>query len=70
LRKRALLSVFSPHSGDAFMDKILSIFSWPVGLLLCFGPVLVIWLKAEFKESRSDNPIDKQIYNNKSDAQD
>lgn len=42
------------------MDKIVSIFTWPVGLVLCFGPVLAIWLIAEIKESRSDNPIDKQ----------
>ena len=51
---------FQPQSKHDFMDKIVSIFTWPVGLILCFGPVLFIWLKAEIKESRSDNPIDKQ----------
>jgi len=68
--KISLLTIFSTQFDRAFMDKILSIFTFPVGLLLCFTPVLIVWLKAEFKESRSNNPIDKQIYEDKSNAKD
>ena len=31
------------------MDKFFSICTFPIGLLLCFAPALVVWLKAELQ---------------------
>src|SRR5436190_11055285 len=31
------------------MDKFFSIFTFPIGLLLCFAPALFVWLKEELK---------------------
>ena len=31
------------------MDKFFSIFTFPLGLLICFSPALYVWLKAELK---------------------
>jgi hypothetical protein len=36
------------------MDKFFSIFTFPIGLLLCFSPALILWLKAELKEPPND----------------
>ena len=34
-----------------FMDKFFSIFTFPIGLVICFAPALIVWLKAELKDS-------------------
>jgi len=39
------------------MDKFFSIFTFPIGLLICFAPALVVWLKLELK---SPPPPDKE----------
>jgi len=31
------------------MDKFWSVFTFPIGVLICFGPALVAWLIEEFK---------------------
>ena len=31
------------------MDKFFSIMTFPIGLLICFSPALIVWLKAELK---------------------
>ncbi len=39
-----------------FMDKFWSICSMPIGLLFCFGPVLVAWWLAERNASKPRDP--------------
>lgn len=29
------------------MEKLISILVFPIGLFLCFGPAIVVWLKEE-----------------------
>jgi hypothetical protein len=36
------------------MDKFFSIMTFPIGLTLCFGPALFVWLKGEFTGTPSD----------------
>ena len=31
------------------MDKFFSIMTFPIGLLICFTPALIAWLKEELK---------------------
>jgi len=38
------------------MDKFVSILAFPVGLLICFGPIIVVWLKMELTEPSEDSP--------------
>ena len=49
-------SCFTNRSAAAslsgFMEKFFSIFSFPIGLTICFGPVLAVWLKEEFKQAK------------------
>lgn len=33
------------------MDKFISICVVPIGVLVCFGPALIIWVAAELKSS-------------------
>jgi hypothetical protein len=40
--------------------NLWGIFAMPVGVLLCFGPVLVAWMIVEFRTSRSKNRKDGQ----------
>jgi hypothetical protein len=37
------------------MDKFISICAMPIGVLICFGPALVVWFLAELK-----GPTDEQ----------
>jgi hypothetical protein len=37
------------------MDKFISICAMPIGVLICFGPALIVWLRAELK-----GPTDEQ----------
>lgn len=37
------------------MDIIVSYFAMPFGILLCFGPALVVWVLAEMKSPKSDS---------------
>jgi hypothetical protein len=39
------------------MDKFWSIFTMPIGVLMCFGPAMVIWWLTRDKEGES--PEDK-----------
>lgn len=36
------------------MDKFISICAMPIGVLICFGPALVIWVIAELKDPSQD----------------
>jgi hypothetical protein len=36
------------------MDKFISICAMPIGLLICFGPALIIWVRAELKDAREE----------------
>ena len=35
-------------------DQFWSIFAMPIGLLICFGPAVVVWLAAEFRSPPTD----------------
>ena len=35
-------------------DAYVSILAMPVGLLICFGPALIIWVLAELKDPSRD----------------
>ena len=35
-------------------DAYVSILAMPVGVMICFGPALVIWLRAELKASKEE----------------
>jgi len=41
------------------MDKFFSIMAFPIGLLICFSPAIVVWLKAELKSPPSGKDKDK-----------
>jgi hypothetical protein len=34
------------------MDKLVSILAFPVGLLICFTPIIVVWLREEAKKKK------------------
>lgn len=36
------------------MDKFISIAVMPIGVLLCFGPALIVWVLAELKDMKND----------------
>ncbi|MHB1309121.1 MAG: hypothetical protein ACYDC1_23095 [Limisphaerales bacterium] len=36
-------------------DQFWSIFAMPIGLMICFGPVALVWLIAELKDSPPKN---------------
>lgn len=42
-------------AGRTIMDIFWSIFAMPIGLVLCFGPVLVAWWQAERKRPPPGN---------------
>lgn len=33
------------------MDKFISICGMPIGVLICFGPALIIWVFAELSDA-------------------
>jgi hypothetical protein len=35
-------------------DQFWSIFAMPIGLLVCFGPAVAVWLAAEWRDARRD----------------
>ena len=37
------------------MDKFWSILAVPIGVALCFGPALLVWLKCELSHPPSEN---------------
>jgi hypothetical protein len=41
------------------MDKFISICAMPIGVLICFGPALVVWFIAERKSSREEQNTKK-----------
>ena len=41
------------------MEGIWGFFTMPLGVLICFGPVLVVWLRAEWKAGRAKDPNGK-----------
>jgi len=36
------------------MDKFISICAMPIGVLICFGPALIVWIKAERESAREE----------------
>ena len=49
-QKSALLSALSPQIYGSMMDFDMNwwgLYAMPVGVLLCFGPVLIAWALAE-----------------------
>ncbi len=34
------------------MDKFWSIFTMPIGVFICFGPALLVWLRMEAQAKR------------------
>jgi hypothetical protein len=48
------------ESAAAFMDKFWSIMAMPIGVLVCFGPVIILWLFSELKSPPSDNDEDRK----------
>jgi hypothetical protein len=42
------------------MDKFFSIFTFPIGLMICFAPAIFVWLKAELKSPPSGKDKDGQ----------
>ena len=40
-------------------DAYVSILAMPVGVMICFGPALIVWLRAELKGPTED-PNDKK----------
>ena len=42
------------------MDKFWSILTMPIGVLLCFGPALLVWIRMELKDSKADGDQDKK----------
>jgi hypothetical protein len=36
------------------MDKAFSILCFPVGLMICFTPMFIVWLKAELRDARAE----------------
>jgi hypothetical protein len=51
---RALLSVAALEASPPPMDKFWSILTMPIGVMLCFGPVIVLWLMSELRDQRAD----------------
>jgi len=35
------------------MDKAFSILAFPVGLVICFTPIFIVWVAAEMRDSRA-----------------
>jgi hypothetical protein len=44
-----------PPSCGRFMDKFWSIFAMPIGLFICFGPALLVWLRMELTAKDEDD---------------
>jgi len=42
------------------MDIFFSFFAMPIGVTICFGPALVVWLIAECKASREQKAPEKK----------
>lgn len=45
---------------DYFDINLWGIFAMPVGLILCFGPALVVWLVQELGGNRQDRTRDRK----------
>jgi len=43
-----------------FMDKFFSIMTFPIGLLICFFPALIVWLKLELKSESPEKTKEKE----------
>ncbi len=41
-------------------SNLWGFFAMPVGVVLCFGPGLFVWLKAELETQRPDKPRHKR----------
>jgi hypothetical protein len=37
------------------MDKFWSVFAMPIGLFICFGPALLVWLRMELTAKDEDD---------------
>lgn len=38
------------------MDIFISFFAMPIGVLVCFGPAILVWLIQEYKSSGEQGP--------------
>ncbi len=41
------------------MDKFISICAMPIGVMICFGPALIIWVLAERASEREEQNAKK-----------
>lgn len=48
-----------PAMTDYFDVNLWGIFAMPLGLILCFGPALAVWLAGELKPKARDPRSDK-----------
>lgn len=37
------------------MDKFWSIMTFPIGVLICFGPALILWVREELRDPPPDD---------------
>jgi hypothetical protein len=42
------------------VSNVFGIFVVPIGVLLCFGPALAVWLLAETEKESSERPEDRK----------
>jgi hypothetical protein len=63
-RLRLMLQTFALHfhcppgCSWSLMDRFFSILSFPIGLLICFGPALYVWLKLELNATDHEKKRD------------
>jgi hypothetical protein len=51
----ALHLISTRQSWRTFMDKFWSIFSMPIGMVLCFAPGIIVWWLTKDKASPADD---------------
>jgi hypothetical protein len=42
------------------MDIFVSIAAFPIGLLVCFAPILLVWLKMELADGKKEKRNDRR----------
>ena len=56
MRPRLKIAPRPENQNNHGMDRIFSFFAMPVGILICFGPALVVWLREEYITSGQSKP--------------
>jgi hypothetical protein len=59
VRKNRCIMI-SGQQSNATMDKFWSVVSMPLGVLLCFGPAIVVWLIDQRRNPPSKKPEDRE----------